>query len=214
MTMGSTCSPSGTFRRGDCSAPASSYSWGSSDRSGGPSDACREDRRRGAKSARARPRRGTRREPARPVRIAPRRASRDHAGQPVVPRTRPLTPRRAGDSGWLQSRKLRDDVSPRDSRLKSAGDDPRAAGRPGEAPAHRRVHRGRCARELGQDQSGVARALRSATDWERATEDDEFLQQMRALEAIGTSDGDAYERTAVIAPPRDHGPVRISYGAF
>ena len=56
--------------------------------------------------------------------------------------------------------------------------------------------------------------FRSAADWERATEDDEFLEQMRALEALGTSDGDAYERTAVIAPPRDHGPIRVSYEAF
>jgi heme-degrading monooxygenase HmoA len=56
--------------------------------------------------------------------------------------------------------------------------------------------------------------FRSAADWERATEDDEFLEQMQTLEALGTSDGDAYERTAVIAPPRDHGPIRISFGAF
>jgi hypothetical protein len=56
--------------------------------------------------------------------------------------------------------------------------------------------------------------FRSAADSERATEENEFLEQMRTLEALGTSDGDAYERTAVIAPPRDHGPIRISFGAF
>jgi heme-degrading monooxygenase HmoA len=56
--------------------------------------------------------------------------------------------------------------------------------------------------------------MRSAADWERATEDDEFVEQMRTLESIGRSDGDAYERMAVIALPREHGPIEISYGAF
>jgi len=56
--------------------------------------------------------------------------------------------------------------------------------------------------------------MRSAADWERATEDDEFVEQMRTLEAIGSSDGDAYERMAVIAPPKEHGPIDVSYGAF
>jgi len=56
--------------------------------------------------------------------------------------------------------------------------------------------------------------FRSAEDWERATEHEEFLEHMRALEAIGTSHADVYERTAVIAPPRDHGPTKVSHGAF
>ena len=66
------------------------------------------------------------------------------------------------------------------------------------------------------DETRVASFLRfrSAADWERVTEDDEFLEQMRALEAIGSSDGDAYERMAVIAPPRERGPIEISHGAF
>ena len=56
--------------------------------------------------------------------------------------------------------------------------------------------------------------FRSAEDWERVTENEEFLEHMRALEAIGTSHADAYERTAVIAPPRDHGRTKVSHGAF
>jgi heme-degrading monooxygenase HmoA len=56
--------------------------------------------------------------------------------------------------------------------------------------------------------------FRSAEDWERATEHEGFLERMRALEAIGTSHPDAYERTAVIASPRDHGPTKVSHGAF
>jgi len=66
------------------------------------------------------------------------------------------------------------------------------------------------------DQTRVASFVRfrSAADWQRATEDYEFLEQIRALEAIGSSDGDAYERMAVIAPPRQRGPIEISPGAF
>jgi heme-degrading monooxygenase HmoA len=56
--------------------------------------------------------------------------------------------------------------------------------------------------------------FRSAADWERATEDNEFVDQMRTLESIGSSDGDAYKRMAVIAPPKEHGPIDVSYGRF
>ena len=56
--------------------------------------------------------------------------------------------------------------------------------------------------------------FRSAEDWKQATEREEFLEHMRALEAIGTSHADVYERMAVIAPPRDLGPTKVSYGAF
>jgi heme-degrading monooxygenase HmoA len=67
-----------------------------------------------------------------------------------------------------------------------------------------------------RDETKVASFVRfrSAEDWERVTEDEGLLEQMRALAAIGSSDADAYERMAVIAPPRDHGPVDVSYGAF
>jgi heme-degrading monooxygenase HmoA len=56
--------------------------------------------------------------------------------------------------------------------------------------------------------------FRSAEDWERVTENEEFLEHMRALESIGTSHAGAYERTAVIAPPRDDGATKVSHGAF
>jgi heme-degrading monooxygenase HmoA len=56
--------------------------------------------------------------------------------------------------------------------------------------------------------------FRSAEDWKRATEHEEFLDHMRALEAIGTSHTDVYERMAVIAPPRQLGPMKVPYGAF
>lgn len=56
--------------------------------------------------------------------------------------------------------------------------------------------------------------VRSAEDWERATQQEEFLEQMRALEAIGGSHADVYERIAVIAPPSERGPIEVSYGAF
>jgi heme-degrading monooxygenase HmoA len=66
------------------------------------------------------------------------------------------------------------------------------------------------------DETRVASFLRfrSAADWERVTEDDEFVEQMRTLESIGSSEGDAYERMAVIAPPKEHGPIDVSYGTF
>jgi heme-degrading monooxygenase HmoA len=56
--------------------------------------------------------------------------------------------------------------------------------------------------------------FRSAEDWQRATELEEFREQMRALEAIGSSHADTYERISVIAPPTDRGPREVTYGAF
>jgi len=66
------------------------------------------------------------------------------------------------------------------------------------------------------DETKVASFVRfeSAQDWQRVTEHKEFVEQMRALEAIGSPHADAYERMAVIAPPRDRGPFEGSYGAF
>jgi heme-degrading monooxygenase HmoA len=66
------------------------------------------------------------------------------------------------------------------------------------------------------DQTRVASFVRfrSAEDWERATELEEFRERMRALEAIGSSHATAYERMAVIAPPMEHGPIEVSHGAF
>ena len=56
--------------------------------------------------------------------------------------------------------------------------------------------------------------FRSAEDWQRVAEHEEFREQMRALEAIGISHANAYERIWVIAPPTDRGPFDASYGAF
>jgi len=56
--------------------------------------------------------------------------------------------------------------------------------------------------------------FRSAADWQRVAELEEFREQMRALEAIGISHADSYERVSVIAPPTDGGPLEVSYGKF
>ena len=66
------------------------------------------------------------------------------------------------------------------------------------------------------DDSKVASFVRfrSAEDWQRVAEHEEFREQMRALEAIGISHANAYERIWVIAPPTDRGPFDASYGAF
>ena len=56
--------------------------------------------------------------------------------------------------------------------------------------------------------------MRSAADLQSAAENDEVRERLRALEAIGSSHADAYERTCVIAPPMDSGPIEVNLGAF
>ena len=56
--------------------------------------------------------------------------------------------------------------------------------------------------------------FRSAEDWQRATELEEFREQMGALEAIGSSHAETYARISVIAPPTDRGPIEVTHGQF
>ena len=66
------------------------------------------------------------------------------------------------------------------------------------------------------DDSKVAAFVRfrSAEDWQRAAELEEFREQMRALEAIGSAHPITYERISVIAPPSERGATEVTYGAF
>jgi heme-degrading monooxygenase HmoA len=56
--------------------------------------------------------------------------------------------------------------------------------------------------------------MRSAADLQRGMEQEEVRARIRALEELGSSHRDAYERLWVAVPPRDRGSVQVSYGAF
>jgi len=53
--------------------------------------------------------------------------------------------------------------------------------------------------------------FRVGEEWQRATEFEEFREQMRALEAIDSSHPNAYQRIPVIAPPTHRGPRKVSH---
>jgi hypothetical protein len=57
-------------------------------------------------------------------------------------------------------------------------------------------------------------SMRSAEDWESAAERAEICERLRALQSIGSSHTDAFDRIWVIAPPTERGPIEVSYGAF
>jgi hypothetical protein len=56
--------------------------------------------------------------------------------------------------------------------------------------------------------------MKSPAELQRAAEQEDVRERMRALQAIGSSHADTHERVWVIAPPTDHGPVEVAYGAF
>jgi hypothetical protein len=56
--------------------------------------------------------------------------------------------------------------------------------------------------------------MRSADALESAVERDEIRERVLALQSIGSSHGDAFDRICVTAPPTARGPINVSYGAF
>jgi hypothetical protein len=56
--------------------------------------------------------------------------------------------------------------------------------------------------------------MRSPAELRRATEQVDVRERIGDLQEIGSSHADTYERLWVVAPPIEHGPVRVSYGAF
>jgi hypothetical protein len=56
--------------------------------------------------------------------------------------------------------------------------------------------------------------MRSAEGWKGAAEREDVRERMEALESIGGSAADAFERVWVIVPPTGRGPVEVSYGSF
>ena len=53
-----------------------------------------------------------------------------------------------------------------------------------------------------------------AEDRQRSEQRQEVCERIRALESIGNSRAEAFERVRVIAPRTDGGPVEVNYGSF
>jgi hypothetical protein len=56
--------------------------------------------------------------------------------------------------------------------------------------------------------------MRFAENGNGAAEREGVRQRIRALESIGGSRVDAFERVCVIVPPSETGPTEVSYGSF